>query len=150
MPTLEWILDLPVSQQALWDFHADPVAALPALTPPSFAMELVDIDHPYGLGARLTMRTRIFPGIWRPWIARIIAFDPPHGFVDVAEHSPFKAWRHEHVFEDLGTDRCRLIDRVTYQVPLGRLGTWVDPVLVRPKLRAMFQYRHRVTAASVV
>ncbi len=149
MPTLEWTLDLPVSQQRLWEFHADPVAALPKLTPPGFAMKLVQIDENYGKGAQLSMRTRVFPGIWQTWVARIVEFEPPYTFVDIAERSPFKSWRHEHIFEDRGSGKSRLIDRVTYEPPFGFLGRLVDPWLVRPRLEAMFAHRHQVTAASL-
>jgi len=149
VPTLEWTQDLPVSQQQLWDFHADPATALPRLTPPGFAVKLVHIDEPYGKGAELEMRTRAFPLVWQRWVARIVEFDPPHGFVDIAERSPFASWRHEHIFEARGPQQSRLIDRVTYTAPFGPLGRMFDPLLIRPRLQAMFAHRHRVTAEDL-
>jgi ligand-binding SRPBCC domain-containing protein len=68
--------------------------------------------------------------------------------VDEMRRGPFKRWRHEHLFE-AHEDGCRLTDRIEYEAPLGVLGRLADPIMVRPRLRKMFEYRHRVTREAL-
>jgi len=87
------------------------------------------------------------------WVARIVEHRPPHAvafgeearFVDEQESGPFKSWRHEHDFERVDEKTTRMLDRVTYRVPLGPIGWLADVVFVRRKLGEMFRYRHEQT-----
>lgn len=135
------------SQQAMWDFHADPQVALPRLTPPGKRVHLVHVDRPYGEGSRVVMKVRVAPLVWMTWSAVIESFSPPDGFIDVQQSGPFKAWRHKHTFEPV-SEGCRLIDEITYELPfgfLGRLGSGV----IRRDIEAMFNHRHQVTRESL-
>jgi ligand-binding SRPBCC domain-containing protein len=61
---------------------------------------------------------------------------------------PFAVWRHEHRFEPHARG-CRLVDAIEYEPPLGLLGRLVAPLAIVPRLRKMFEYRHRVTAEAL-
>ena len=78
------------------------------------------------------------------WRVRIEAVEPPRRIVNVAERSPFPAWRHEHLFQPLGPGRTLMTDRVTYRLPLGALGRLAAPVVGR-QLAHAFAARHRLT-----
>jgi ligand-binding SRPBCC domain-containing protein len=140
VPVLEFVLDLPgVTRQALWDFHGDP-AMLERLTPPEKNLRIAERPATLGPGARVVLEVRQF-GVPLRWVSTFEEWEPPARFVDVQVRGPFASWRHEHVFAD-----GRLVDRVTYEVPLARLGgRLVDRLLVRPDLERMFAHRHRVT-----
>ncbi|MEO8587504.1 MAG: SRPBCC family protein [Acidobacteriota bacterium] len=145
MPHLEFPLDLPgVTRKALWEFHRDP-AALERLTPPEKKIRIVERPKEMYAGARVVLSVRQF-GLWLTWISLIETWEPETRFVDVQEKGPFASWRHEHLFfED------RLLDRVTYEVPLAMVGgRLADRALVRPDIERMFEYRHRVTAAALL
>jgi ligand-binding SRPBCC domain-containing protein len=95
-------------------------------------------------GARLVFKVRQF-GLWLTWVSLIETWEPETRFVDVQESGPFASWRHEHLF-----DEGRLLDRVTYEVPLSALGgSLAEKAFVRPDLERMFAHRHRVTAAAL-
>lgn len=145
MPTLEFVLDLPgVTRQALWDFHGDP-AMLERLTPPEKDLRIAERPEALGRGARVVLEVRQF-GFPLRWVSTLEEWEPPVRFVDVQEKGPFASWRHEHVFAD-----GLLVDRVTYEVPLARLGgRLVDRLLVRPDLERMFVHRHRVTREALL
>lgn len=97
-----------------------------------------------GAGARVVIRVKQF-GVWLTWISLIEAWDPESRFVDVQEKGPFASWRHEHLIGE-----GRLLDRVTYEVPLAVLGgRLVDAALVRPDLVRMFAHRHSVTRKAL-
>lgn len=145
MPTLEFALDLPgVTQRAIWDFHGDP-AVLALLTPPEKALRMVERPATLGRGARVVLEVRQF-GVRLRWISTFAEWVPPARFVDVQEKGPFASWRHEHLFTD-----GRLVDRVTYEVPLAHLGGRLfDVLLVRPDVVRMFAYRHAVTREALL
>lgn len=99
-------------------------------------------------GSVVTMRTRRRPwpfATW--WRVRIEEVRAPEMIVDVAERSPFAAWRHEHRFAAAGEGRTLMTDRVTYRLPGGALGRLADRLLVRRMLEAAFEERHRRTRA---
>jgi ligand-binding SRPBCC domain-containing protein len=144
MPILERTLDLPgVTRAALWEFHRDP-AALERLTPPEKEIQVVERPREMRAGARVVLRVRQF-GVFLTWVSLIEVWEPETRFVDVQEKGPFKSWRHEHLFFE-----GRLLDRVTYEVPLAMAGgRLADLALVRPDLKHLFEYRHGVTAAAL-
>jgi hypothetical protein len=43
-----------------------------------------------------------------------------------------------------------LRDEIRYAPPLGWLGRRIDPLLIRPRLRRMFEHRHAVTRREVL
>ncbi len=145
MPTLEFALDLPgVTQRTIWDFHGDP-AVLALLTPPEKELRMVERPAALGRGARVVLELRQF-GVRLRWISIFAEWEPPDRFVDVQEKGPFASWRHEHLFTD-----GRLVDRVSYEVPLAALGgRLVDAALVRPELHRMFAHRHAVTREALL
>jgi hypothetical protein len=144
VPVLEFPLELPgVSRSALWAFHRDP-SALERLTPPEKEIRVVERPKEMFAGARVVLEVRQF-GVVLTWISLIETWEPEERFVDVQEKGPFASWRHEHLFSE-----GRLLDRVTYEVPLRILGgALADRALVRPDLERMFAHRHRVTMAAL-
>ena len=145
MPTLEFALDLPgVTQRTLWDFHGDP-SVLTLLTPPEKELRMIERPETLARGARVVLEVRQF-GVLVRWISVFEEWEPPVRFVDVQEEGPFASWRHEHLFAE-----GRLVDRVTYEVPLARFGgRLVDLLLVRSELVRMFAHRHAVTRKALL
>jgi ligand-binding SRPBCC domain-containing protein len=90
-------------------------------------------------GARIEYRIRL-AFLPTRWVSRIETWDPPHGFVDVQEHGPYRFWEHSHRFAPEG-DGVRMTDEVRYALPLGPLGRTAHVVAVRWALRRIFDYR---------
>jgi len=140
--------------ERVWAFYSDPVNALPALTPPDVEVSMESADVPVKVGSRIVLNIRQ-PVLGRRvrWVAKIVEYRPPHPvafgeearFVDEQESGPFAMWRHEHDFERVDEKTTRMLDRVTYRVPLGPIGWIADVVFVRRKLNEMFRYRHAQT-----
>ena len=72
-----------------------------------------------GAGEEVTWRARHFGVQWR-MTSRITEFDPPQRFVDEMVRGPFRSFRHEHVFEAIGTG-TRMTDVVTFRIAFGRV-----------------------------
>jgi hypothetical protein len=140
----ESLISCPVER--LWEFHAS-VESLKLLTPPERRVEVVGNDLEVREGALHVLRVRQF-GIPLVWKARISDVDPPHGFTDTAEKSPFKFWRHRHEFVPHGL-AALLRDTVTYAAPLGVLGDLARAIFIDRDIDRLFKYRHEATKKAL-
>jgi len=141
---------MPVSPADLYAWHARP-GAFTRLQPPWERVEL--LEHSGGIAddSRARLRVRVGP-LRFTWSAVHEGNEPGRRFVDVQERGPFAVWRHEHdCAADPGGDPAasELLDRVTWQLPAGRLGHWCAGAMVRGKLERMFCYRHAVTRGDL-
>lgn len=128
--------------EELWEFHSD-VRALKQLAPKGTKIAILGQITKVEEGALHKIKISRF-GISMRWDARITEVEPPHGFTDIAERSPFTYWRHRHEFKALGTG-TQLRDRVNYAVPFGLIGKLLDRLLIRGAIKSMFRKRHKST-----
>lgn len=144
MPRLvfETLLPCPISR--VWEFHAS-AEALKALTPPWRQVEVLSDDLRVVEGAIHRIRVKMGP-MRLEWHARIVACDPPRGFSDVADRSPFARWLHHHRFVSMGPATTKLRDEIEYEAPFGFLGRIADAVFIRRDLERLFAFRHAETA----
>ena len=129
--------------ERVFAFHELP-DALRRLTPPWERVEVVQLAPNLRKGARAVLETKLFGLIKVRWVAEHTIYAPPGLFEDVQVSGPFKSWRHRHIIEPQ-PQGAKLRDEVEYEPPLGWAGRLFAPVLVEPRLRRMFAYRHRVT-----
>lgn len=129
--------------EQVWAFHELP-DAIDRLVPPSERVRIVKRAASLQVGEQAIIETKLFGVVPVRWVARHTVCNPPHVFEDVQLSGPFKKWRHRHIIEP-HADGAILRDEVEYQVPLGKLGRIVAPLIVIPRLQKMFDYRHEVT-----
>ena len=98
-------------------------------------------------GLRVHYRIRPF-GFPQRWTSEITEYDPPHRFVDEQVVGPYRSWRHEHMFRAAGGG-TEIIDVIEYTLPFGVLGRAAHALLIARQLRAIFDYRMRVVAATL-
>jgi ligand-binding SRPBCC domain-containing protein len=115
-------------------------ANLQAITPPWLHFRIIsELPIKMRTGARIAYWLRLH-GVPIRWRTRIVAWDPPHRFVDVQTSGPFALWCHTHTFEEVpGGTIAR--DRVDYRVGFGPIGTLVHRLLVRRDIERIFDYR---------
>ena len=133
LETSQWI---PRRRDEVFLFFSD-ARNLESLTPPLLRFEILSrgpLEMRAGLLIDYRLRLRGWPMRWQ---TEITAWEPPHRFVDEQRRGPYRAWIHEHRFEerDGGT---LVMDRVRYRVPGGAV---VDRLLVRRDLRRIFLFR---------
>jgi ligand-binding SRPBCC domain-containing protein len=129
--------------ERVFAFHELP-DALARLTPPWERSRVISAAPDLRAGSRAVIETRLFGFVPVRWVAEHTAYDPPRMFEDVQVEGPFKSWRHRH-FVEPHEKGALLRDEVEYETPLGALGRLAAPLLVEPRLRRLFEYRHRVT-----
>jgi ligand-binding SRPBCC domain-containing protein len=126
----------------LFAFHELPDAFL-RLLPPGEKIRVIQIAPNLNVGSRTIVRIRIV-FVWVTFESLHTAYDPPHSFEDQQVRGPFRSWRHRHLVEP-HPDGAVLIDDIEYTPPLGLLGRIADPIAIKPRLRKVFAFRHRVT-----
>lgn len=137
---------LDASPAEVYAFHQDP-RNISEISPPSLHVERVECSVPAEAGGEFRLRVRQF-GIPLEWIG-VWEEAVPHGrLVDGARKSPFRHWRHSHLFEPAGeAGGTMMTDRVEYALPFGFLGRLLDMTVMKAVFTAMFMARHRATAA---
>lgn len=133
---LETELKLPYPRDDIFGFYAD-AFNLEEITPPWLNFRVLTpgpIDMHVGTLIDYKLRLHGIPIRWR---TRITGWEPPYRFVDEQLRGPYHLWRHEHVFEDHDGE-TRVIDRVDYRVPGGRL---IHSLLVKSDLERIFSFR---------
>ncbi len=141
--TLERTQFLNCSLEEAWSFFTNP-HNLATITPDALDFKVLDTFDVNEIfeGMYINYYVRPLLGIRLSWRTKIMEVIPQRSFVDMQEKGPYKLWKHRHEFfaEDGGV---RMTDRVEYELPFGILGTWVHGLIVKRKLREIFDYRYQ-------
>jgi len=135
---------LPVTINQLWDFISSP-SNLKEITPPKMGFRVTnDVDgvkmYP---GMIITYKVTPIMGIELTWVTEITQVKEKESFVDEQRVGPYAMWHHEHKIEPI-TDGVLMTDIVSYQPPLGILGTLANQWFIDKSLREIFDYRSQV------
>jgi ligand-binding SRPBCC domain-containing protein len=122
----------------VFEFFAD-AYNLAKITPPWLRFKVRSQPLKMVAGAEIRYSLRLH-GLPIRWISRIDAREPPHQFVDVQLHGPYRLWHHTHSLEP-GDDHVLMRDAVRYALPFGPLGELVHRALVRRDLERIFDFR---------
>jgi ligand-binding SRPBCC domain-containing protein len=133
---------LAAQQAEVYAFHEDP-RNIVKISPPSLRVEMVECSVPARSGGEFRLRVRQF-GLPLEWIGYWEEAVPSVRLVDGACKSPFRYWRHHHLFAG-APGGTLMTDRVEYALPLGALGRFLDRTVMKLVFAAMFAARHRAT-----
>lgn len=125
----------------LFDFHTDS-NNITKITPNSVEVEILNSDTQTYEGKVVKLKTTKF-FIPTYWEVKIEKLQFPDILVDVAIKSPFKYWKHQHIFTKT-KNGCELKDIIEYELPFGIFGKIVEP-FIEYDIRNMFEYRHTKT-----
>ncbi len=140
---LEQFQDLPITLEEAWAFFSNP-KNLARITPPSLGF-VITSQPPEDIIDGLTITYTVKPllGIPMKWVSLISDVQKPDQFVDQQITGPYAYWHHLHRFTKI-LGGVRAEDVVTYSLPMGLLGELVHPLLVAPRLKAIFDFRRTV------
>lgn len=79
-------------------------------------------------------------GIKTKWVTEITHVEDGKYFVDEQRFGPYSLWHHKHFIHEIDGG-VEMEDIIDYKLPLGFLGQWAHPFLVKPKLKEIFDYR---------
>jgi ligand-binding SRPBCC domain-containing protein len=135
---------LSASPAEVYAFHEDP-RNITKISPPSLRVERVECSVPARAWEEFRLRVSQF-GLPLDWVGVWEEAVPDARLVDGARKSPFRHWRHHHLFRAEGSGTV-MTDRVEYALPFGFLGRLLDATVMRVVFTAMFLARHKATAA---
>ena len=141
MKVLKTIQKLPVDIEEAWEFFSNPVN-LKTITPPFMGFDITsgyDGKRMYQ-GMIVTYKVSPLFNIPTDWVTEITHVKEPHFFVDNQKSGPFKYWHHQHHFKEIqgGVEMC---DIVNYAAPLGIVGRVVENVMVKQRVKEIFDFR---------
>jgi ligand-binding SRPBCC domain-containing protein len=79
-------------------------------------------------------------GIKTQWVTEITHVVDRDYFVDEQRFGPYSLWHHKHFLKEV-EGGVEMEDLIHYKIPMGWLGQLIHPILVKPKLEEIFNYR---------
>lgn len=133
---------IPAPVEKVWCYFCDP-RNLNEITPPDLNFEIVKGgDFATYEGQLIEYRVEFMPYFRSMWLTEIAHVQDCKYFADEQRVGPYRFWYHEHIFEAMpfGT---RMMDRVTYAIPLGFLGDILDSLWIGRRLNQIFEFRRQ-------
>ncbi|GAA4269469.1 SRPBCC family protein [Hyunsoonleella aestuarii] len=132
--------NLPITINKAWDFLSDP-KNLKTITPNYMGFHILSgADRPMFAGQIIQYIVTPVLGIKTKWVTEITHIVDKHYFVDEQRFGPYSLWHHKHFIKEIDGG-VEMEDIIDYKVPFGLLGQLVHPILVKPKLEEIFNYR---------
>jgi ligand-binding SRPBCC domain-containing protein len=131
---------LPISKVEAWSFLSDP-KNLKTITPDYMSFDILSgADKPMFAGQIIQYIVTPILGIKTKWVTEITHVVDGNYFVDEQRFGPYALWHHKHFIKEIDGG-VEMEDIIDYKVPFGILGQLVQPILVKPKLEEIFNYR---------
>ena len=132
------------SVDELWDFISSP-KNLKVITPDYMGFEVTSKGLPDKMYEGMIITYKVSPllGIKTTWVTEITHVKDKHYFVDEQRVGPYNIWHHQHFLED--TPKGTLMkDIISYKPPFGILGNVANALIIKRKLKEIFEYRTKV------
>tara|TARA_R110002153_G_scaffold7969_2_gene35074 strand:- start:120 stop:575 length:456 start_codon:yes stop_codon:yes gene_type:complete len=133
--------EINASLEEVWKFISDP-ANLKKITPDYMGFDIISNDVPSEMYAGMIISYKVSPlfGIKTTWVTEITHLKENSYFVDEQRVGPYKIWHHQHMIQPM--EKGTLVtDIVSYQPPLGLLGSVANTLIIKGKLNEIFDYR---------
>ena len=133
---------LPITIEECWEFFSNP-KNLKIITPDYMGFKIVDVENTEMYSGQI-IKYNVTPlfGINMRWVTEISHVKKNSFFVDEQRFGPYKFWHHKHMFDviDGGVKTTDLLD---YSLPMGPIGRLLQPILIKPKIEEIFEYRRK-------
>jgi ligand-binding SRPBCC domain-containing protein len=81
-------------------------------------------------------------GIPTKWVTEITHVKVKEYFVDEQRFGLYALWHHKHFIKAI-PGGVEMEDIIDYKLPMGILGQLAHPIVVKPKLKEIFDYRYQ-------
>ena len=132
---------LPSSITEIWDFISAP-NNLKEITPEHMGFIVTSNTGAEKMYPGMIITYKVSPlfGIKLNWMTEITHVKDFEYFVDEQRAGPFKLWHHQHKLKQI-EGGVLMTDIVTYEPPLGLLGSIANSFLIRKQVEQIFDYR---------
>ena len=135
---------IPTDVNTLWDFISSP-KNLRKITPEELGFEITTPNLPDKMYPGMIISYKVSPllGVKLNWVTEITHVDPGVYFVDEQRVGPYAMWHHEHWLEVI-EGGVLMTDIISYRPPLGPLGIIANELVIKSKLKSIFDHRKKV------
>ena len=131
---------LPITIDIAWDFLSDS-KNLKKITPDYMGFNIIEKeDTKMYAGQIIQYIVTPILGIPTKWVTEITHVKDKSYFVDEQRFGPYSLWHHKHFIKEVDGG-VEMLDIIDYKIPLGLIGRIANPILVKPKLNEIFDYR---------
>lgn len=132
---------IPASIEEVWDFMSSP-ANLKEITPDYMGFDITSKDLPEKMYPGMIISYKVSPllGIKTTWVTEITQVRDLEFFVDEQRVGPYTIWHHQHLLEPI-ENGVLMKDIISYVPPLGFLGAIANGIIIKKKLKEIFDYR---------
>lgn len=125
----------------VWSFIANP-ANLTEITPGDMGFIVTSNNGSEKMYAGMIITYKVSPllGIKLNWLTEITNIKEYEYFVDEQRIGPYSMWHHQHKIEPIDGG-VLMTDIVTYQPPFGFIGSIANSLIIKDRLRQIFDYR---------
>lgn len=140
--TLHSKQNLPISVDKAWQFLCDP-KNLKTITPDYMGFDILSGGDRSMFPGQIIQYiiTPIF-GIKTKWVTEITHVEYKKFFVDEQRFGPYALWHHKHFIKEI-PGGVEMEDIIDYKLPMGIFGQLAHPLIVKPKLDEIFEYRRK-------
>lgn len=139
--SIKSIQKIPAPLEQVWDFFSTH-ANLQLITPAYMRFEIIsqNLEEKLHTGQVIEYKVRPIFDISLNWKTVIKKVEAPVYFMDEQQKGPYSLWQHQHYFKaiDGGTE---MTDIVLYKNPFGIVGELANGLIVKKKLRNIFEFR---------
>jgi ligand-binding SRPBCC domain-containing protein len=132
---------IPATKEQVWDFISSPVN-LKHITPAYMGFHILTKDLPEKMYPGMIIKYKVSPllKINMEWVTEITHVKDLSYFVDEQRYGPYQMWHHQHHISEV-PNGILMKDIVNYQPPFGVLGNIANAVMIKKKLKEIFDFR---------
>jgi ligand-binding SRPBCC domain-containing protein len=133
---------LAIDLEQAWKYFSDP-SNLQALTPGHLRFKILSRNNSMYSGQILQYTVRPFLSMHVYWMTEITHVSEKKYFIDEQRFGPYSFWHHQHHFKEV-SGGVEMTDIIHYKLPLWFIGDIINTVMVRKKLKEIFDYRYKM------
>ena len=132
---------VPSDMDTVFEFFSRP-ENLEKITPTSMGFNIIT-PSPIEMkeGAIIDYTVKIM-GVPMRWRTMITSYKKNEYFVDEQLKGPYSYWHHRHSFKEV-EGGVLIIDEITYALPIQAFRKIVHPVLIKPQIEQIFNFRFK-------
>jgi len=140
--TLRTKQTLPITIDQAWEFLSSP-KNLKTITPDYMSFDIISgADRDMYPGQIIQYIVTPILGIKTRWVTEITHVVERQYFVDEQRFGPYALWHHKHFIKAVAGG-VEMEDIIDYKLPFGWFGNLFHGLIVKPKLKEIFNYREK-------
>ena len=126
-----------------WNFFSN-AENLAAITPKSLGFKIISTHQSEKMYAGQIIEYTIKPLFDIPvyWMTEITHVQYHQYFIDEQRFGPYRLWHHQHHFKAINNG-IEMTDIVHYKIPFWFIGDVVNFLIVKEKLKEIFEFRYK-------